>query len=434
MKLKKYIALLLALVLTLGLAACGGEAENTNNPGGGNTSNPGGNTSNPGSSNPPAGDPVEITYWSMWNSGEPQAVVIGAAAAAFEAQTGVHINIEWKGRTINELISAALEAKENIDLFDDDYTRIGQIYKDHTYDLTEMAAAADYAKHSYPVLVDQTIKWAGHLNCIVEQPTMGGVFYNKDLFDQAGITADPTNWKEFMDVCKKLKDAGIAPLALDSAYTNIFTYYQLVRYLGEPGIAELRENGGWKNSAGAVKAVQDLIDLVKAGYLVDGAPDEYPSSQNKIGLGQAAMVVCANYVTAEVDNAVGAVNWGLFNYPAVDGGVSTAGLVGGNAMAVTSYSAHPQEAFDFIMFLTTGEWGQKLADDAKQIPADPNNECTALPGAKEALLAADANMSWCGELNTHSAWSTMKGELMPKLFEGAYATGEDFCAAMDALY
>lgn len=29
--------------------------------------------------------------------------------------------------------------------------------------------------------------------------------------------------------------------------------------------------------------------------------------------------------------------------------------MGANALAVTAYSEHPQEAFDFIMFLTTGE-------------------------------------------------------------------------------
>lgn len=77
----------------------------------------------------------------MWNSGKPQAVVIEAAAAVYEAETGVHVNIEWKGRTINELISAALEANENIDLFDDGYACIGQIYVYYTYDLTEMANA-----------------------------------------------------------------------------------------------------------------------------------------------------------------------------------------------------------------------------------------------------------------------------------------------------
>ena len=101
--------------------------------------------------------------------------------------------------------------------------------------------------------------------------------------------------------------------------------------------------------------------MVNAGYFVDGAPDGHPSSQNKIGFGQAAMVICADYVTAEVNGNTGTqVNWGLFNYPAVDGGADNgAAYMGANSLAITSYSKNPQAAFDFILFLTTGEYGQK---------------------------------------------------------------------------
>ena len=381
-----------------------------------------------------ADDGAEITYWSMWNEGEPQANVIAEAAEAYEAETGVHVNIEWKGRDINTLLSAALESGEDFDLFDDDYNRIGQVYADYTYDLTEMAEAAGY--EGYACFNDQAIAWAGCLNSIAEQPQVGGVFYNKDAFAEAGIEAEPATWEEFLDVCAKLKDAGIAPLAQDGAYTNFSFYYHLVRYLGEDGIAELRDNGGWADNEQAVQAAQDIIDLVDAGYLAEGAPDEYPSSQTKVGLGTAAMVVCANYVTAEVNAAVGEeVNWGLFNYPAVDGGAEpTAAYAGANSLAITSYSEHAQEAFDFIMFLVTGEWDQKMADEAAQIPADPNNTApTSLTGTIETLKAADKPMTWCGSLNTHAAWGDMK-TMFTELFEGKYATGADFCAAMDALY
>ena len=377
---------------------------------------------------------TEITYWSMWNEGEPQATVIAEAAEAYEAETGVHVNIEWKGRGVNELLTAALEAGEPIDIIEDDYNRIGNVYAPYTYDLTEMAEAAGYAEHSYPVLTDQVTGWAGCLNSIVEQPQVGGIFYNRDAFETAGVEELPTTWTEFLDVCAKLKDAGIAPLAQDGAYTNFTFYYHLVRYLGEDGIAELRDNGGWAGNEQAVQAAQDIIDLVNAGYLVDGAPDEYPSSQNKVGTGEAAMVVCANYVTAEVDAVFGPQNWGLINYPAMDGGASADVVyVGANSLAVTSYSEHAQEAFDFIMFLVTGEYDQKMADTAGQIPADPDNTCAYLPTAVDTLKNTTAPMSWCGSLNTHPAWGDMK-TLFTELFEGKYADGAAFCAAMDALY
>ena len=151
---------------------------------------------------------VELTMWSMWTAGEAQAQVIQAAADAFEADTGAHVNIEWKGRDVNTLLSAALESGEKLDIFEDDYNRIGNAYAPYTYDLTEMAAAAGYDDFSYACFNEQSKAWAGYLNSIVEQPQIGGIFYNKDAFEASGITETPKTWDEFLDVCQTLKDNG----------------------------------------------------------------------------------------------------------------------------------------------------------------------------------------------------------------------------------
>ena len=439
MKMKKLMALLLAAVMVLAmLAGC---------------SSSGGNETKAPESNPPASQPgteeskapeggdkkyegVELTMWSMWSSGEPQANVIEEAKAAFEAETGAKINIEFKGRDVNKVLAASLEAQDNIDIIEDDYKRIGTVYNKFTYDLTDMAKAVNYDSFSYKCLNDQSVEWAGYLNAIAEQPQVGGIFYDKDAFSKAGITAEPKTWAEFLDVCQKLKDAGVAPIAQDSAYCDFAFYHQLVRHLGEAKIEELTMNGGWSGTA-AEKAADEIIDLINKGYFVDGAPDEFPSSENKIGFGQAAMIVCANYVTAEVNNNTQTqVNWGLFNYPAVDGGADNASAyAGANSLAITSYSKNPQAAFDFIIFLTTGEWDQKMADTAAQIPADSRNTAPAvLNGTVETLLAADKPMTWCAGISANPDVKDTIKSMCTELFEGKYATGADFCAALDALY
>ena len=433
---KKILSVLLAAVMVLGLlAGCADKPTETNNP----------PASNPPASQPaddssePAGkqyDGVELTMWSMWSSGEPQANVIEAAKAAFEEQTGAKITIEFKGRDVNKVLAASLEAQDNIDIIEDDYKRIGTVYNKFTYDLTEMAKAANYDSFSYKCFNDQSIAWAGYLNAITEQPNIGGIFYDKDAFENAGITAEPKTWAEFLDACQKLKDAGVGPLAQDSAYCDFAFYHTLVRYLGEAKIEELTMNGGWSGTA-AEQAAQDIIDLRNAGYLADGAPDEFPSSQNKIGFGQAAMVICADYVTAEVNGNTGTqVNWGLFNYPAVDGGADNgAAYMGANSLAITSYSKNPQAAFDFILFLTTGEYGQKLADEAHQIPADSRNTAPAdLNGTIETLQAAVSPMTWCASLSVNADLKDTIKSMCTELFEGKYADGAAFCAALDALY
>ena len=43
---------------------------------------------------------------------------------------------------------------------------------------------------------------------------MVGVWYNKELFEKAGIDAPPATWDEFLADVQKLKDAGITPIAV----------------------------------------------------------------------------------------------------------------------------------------------------------------------------------------------------------------------------
>ena len=66
----------------LSLAACGGSSSST-----ASTASTAASTAAPSSN-------VELTYWSMWNATEGQAKVLAEAAEAYEAATGIHVNME----------------------------------------------------------------------------------------------------------------------------------------------------------------------------------------------------------------------------------------------------------------------------------------------------------------------------------------------------
>ena len=441
---KKLVGLLLcaAMVGTTVLAGCGGDSGSSDDSSTTEDSTATDDAEEESSDDSAEGganyDGVELTYWSMWTNAEPQGKVIQEAVDAFQEQTGAKVTIEWKGRDIKNILSSSLEAEENIDLFEDDYNRIANNYKDYVADLTEMADAAGYADHSYAVFNDQATEWAGFLPCVTEQPQVGGIFYNQDLFEEAGITETPATWDEFLDACKALKDKDISPMALDSTYAPFFFGYHLSRYIGQDATAELATSGGWSDNEKVAQAADDMIEFVKAGYLADGAPDEFPASQNKMGLTEdVAMVVCANYVTSEVNNNTGVeLNWGLFNYPSVEGGAdSSSAYAGANSIAVTKYSENQQAAFDLALFITSGEYDQKMADTAGQIPADPANTAPASQnGTVEVLNATTAPLTWNMGLNANADLLSQIQEKVVKLFEGSYSTGADFAADMDSLY
>ena len=63
---------------------------------------------------------------------------------------------------------------------------------------------------------------------------MVGWWYNKDLFKKAGIDKEPATWTEFLADVKKLKDAGITPIALGEkdSWTGMHIWSYLATRIG----------------------------------------------------------------------------------------------------------------------------------------------------------------------------------------------------------
>lgn len=423
---KKAIALGLSAVMAAGLVACGGSNS----------------SSTPASSAGSVAEPStgkEITYWSMWTEAEPQGLVIKEAAEAFEKETGVHVNIEWKGRDITNVVKAALDAGEKIDVFDDDFQRMSEKFGADCLDLEEMAAAVGYEDYAVAALPAAVRGWAGKLTCIPYQPYTSGVFYTQSAFDAAGITEEPTTWEEFLDVCQKLKDAGYTPLAQDSAYTTYTFGFVLARMIGEEGVKTLAKEGGWGASAEAKQAAQFIVDLREKGYLSDTCPDEFPNGENELGFGTAAMVVNASWVPGEITNNTSCEEtWGMFNFPSMtenDVDANTVANIGAQALGVNAKSENPQEAFDFIMFLTSGEYDQKMATESNGIPADTRNEewPELIANIRDDFNVQTNVYEWNMGLNSNDEVKDSVDDNIKKLFEGSL-DAQGFVDAMDAMY
>ena len=118
---KKIIAMLLVLVLAMSLVACGG------------------GSSSAGS------DAKTVVYWAMWESTEPQGQAIAAAVENFTKETGIKVDLQFKGRTgIREGLQPALDAGQVIDVFDEDIDRINTTFAPYLLDLEELAAKYKY--------------------------------------------------------------------------------------------------------------------------------------------------------------------------------------------------------------------------------------------------------------------------------------------------
>lgn len=411
---KKLLSIILAVLMVASIAAFAGCGEEAAAP-----------------SDTDVAEPVTLIYWSMWNSTEPQAMVIQEAIDAYTADTGIKVQVEWKGRDIKTLIQAALEAGEQIDLFDEDFQRVAQTYGANCMDLDSMATAAGYDDFAVAALPNAIRGWAGSLKAIAYQPYTSGIFYNVAMFNEAGITTVPETWDDFLAACQKLKDAGFAPLAQDDAYV-LYTYgYQLARYIGQDAVKDIVHNNGYDNEY-VLKAAQDIQALVDNGYLSEGAPGAYPENENTIGFEETAMIVNASWVPGEITNNTGCdLEWGMFNYPS-NGGVdaNTIANIGAQALAIPSYSPNGQAAFDLIMRITSGEFDQKMALESVGIPADIRNTVwpEMLVGVREAFVVQTGVYDWDCGLDDAGTSAVIQASLL-RLFSGDI-TAEEFVAEL----
>ena len=365
---------------------------------------------------------VELTYWSMWNSTEGQAKVLQEAADAYEAATGVKINIEWKGRDVKNLIGPALDGGEKIDFFDQDYIFISEQCAKYTADLTDMVAAADYEKHAMPVLLDKAKSYTdGKLKVIPYQPYTSGVWYNKAMFEDAGIEAVPTTFDELLDVCEKLKASGVNPMTCDQGDgTLLLMGYQLARYVGQDGILDLVDNVKWAEVPEALKAAEDIQTLFKNGYMSEYAPANSPDGQNEVGYEESAMLLQCSWVPNEIAQNTGAeIDWGFFPWPTVENGVdgTEGAVVGSQGFGIVDASEHKQEAFDFIMTVVTGEYDLKMAQAVASIPADTENATwpAQVAGAEPYFKEMSKAYLWAGGLQKNADYKDYVLEAINKL-------------------
>ncbi len=378
-----------------------------------------------------------IVYWSMWESTEPQGQAIQEAVDAYMAETGVKVDLQFKGRTGNrEALQPALDGGTQIDMFDEDIDRVNGMYADYLMDLEELAKGNDYEATANAALMAACREaGGGTLKTIPYQPNIFAFFYNKALFEQAGIEKEPTTWAEFLDVCQKLKDAGITPMTMDDAYATCVIGYHLARLVGEERVVEIVKNGEWDDPA-VLQMAKDIEDLATKGYFSEMVGSNvWPAGQNsELAVGTAAMYLNGSWLPNEVKAMTGPdFQWGCFAYPAVENGVNgpETNNFGAQVFAINKDSKMSKEAFDLITYITKGEYDKKLADLSVGIPADTTNtewpEMVAC--AKPAMDASTARFTWACGVETNVDMTPVIKENFIKLMAGSM-TADDFVAAM----
>lgn len=159
-----------------------------------------------------------------------------------------------------------------------------------------------------------------------------GFWYNKALFQKAGITEAPSTWDEFEDDLAKLKDAGIQPLSCGAAdkwgATRLINAYT-VRSMGADAMKKAADDEAKYTDQGYVDAAAKIQDWANKGYFGEGVNTvDMSTAGSMLMTGKAAIFYNGSWFTSNLNdttaNQAGEDGIGFFNIPVVDESISPA--------------------------------------------------------------------------------------------------------------
>lgn len=265
-----------------------------------------------------------------------------------------------------------------------------------------------------------------------------GFWYNKDLFEQAGITAPPTTWDEFLTDVDKLKAAGITPYALagkdEWPGMHLWTYLML-RIGGAEALTQSVQSGDWNTDACKAAGAEVLKLADKKPFQEGFLGATYDKGEAAaMGNGETAMELMGQWApSVQIGNSTSgegigdALAW--FPVPTVAGGAGAAtdAVGGGNGIAVGKDA--PPEAVDFLKFFNSAEQAKVIGTDAIGIPTTVGTESSISDPQLKDVLAARGESQFV-QLYLDQATSPEMGKAIndatAKLFAGT-GTPEEVC-------
>lgn len=350
-------ALLLGLALTL-VAACGGQAASPSQPAGApqGGADAGASTAAPAAE---SGAPVEVTWWSLTSEGA-ELEAVNQVIADFEA-ANPGITVKREERSIDahkEALRVAMGTEAFPDIYfmwaglglggefvnagasaplDDVYTGNGW---EQRFVPPALAAAAQY----------------GDYQGVPEVIHGQALYYRKDLFEQAGITAEPTTYDELIAANDKLVAAGIKPIQFGGK-VNWHLMRLLDNLLEAKCGAETHDalkalKASWADTPCATEAFVELKRWVDSYIVEDFIGIDNDESTQLLYAGQAAMALEGDWMVQSFETAgEDLANYGVFVFPTGTGRLyafTEMNYVGAN-------SAHKEAAVKFLDYLSSPE-------------------------------------------------------------------------------
>ncbi|TYS65672.1 extracellular solute-binding protein [Sutcliffiella horikoshii] len=425
---KKFLAMLMVAVLTLGvLAACGPQRETGNN---------GGSAEGEGTTTEGADKPEKLTVWV--NDDEKQRAALDEIFAAYTEETG--IEVEATGISMLDQVEAlALDgpAGNGPDVFFGPHDRLGDIVLRGLADPIDLGEDASL----YSETAINAVTVDGETYGVPQVIETYGMFYNKDL-----VSAEEIETMEgLMTVAKEQTDAGQDKYGFLMEATNFYFIYPF--FAGNGGYVFNNDGSGFDAkdiglaNEGAVEGGELVQSWFENGYIPKEINGDIMS-----GLfteGKVATVLTGPWNIATYRDALGD-KLGTATLPKLENGDVPKSFVGVKAWMLSSYSENPEWAIDLMKFITNYDNAMKYYQAAGEMPA-LQEALDSEEIANDEIIGAFAEQTQYGEPmpnipQMQQVWDPMgsalqfiaNGDDVGEVLEEAVKTIEDNIAASGA--
>jgi raffinose/stachyose/melibiose transport system substrate-binding protein len=325
--------------------------------------------------------PVKISWWHIGTAPTDKGFYQGVADEFMKANPNVTIEITvLENEAFKSKLTTVMQSGTPPDIFTSwgggvlgEYAKAG-LLKDITKDVKGTAFGNSMAPGVWGVY-----SYNGKVYGVPHDMGAVTVWYNKELLAKVGYKSFPTDWDDFLALVKKLKAAGITPIALGGGdkWPAMHAWSYIALRLG--GAQLFQDTFSGKNKKGFedptfIKAGQMLADLAALKPYQDGfLGATYNNEAALVGNGVAAMEIMGQWAP-NVQNDESTSKKGLGDklgcapFPAIKGGKGklTDVIGGGNGFAIGKNA--PKEVVDFMKFLDNKDNNAKYATIAGIIP------------------------------------------------------------------
>jgi multiple sugar transport system substrate-binding protein len=379
--------------------------------------------------------PRTLTYWAS-NQGASISVdqkVLKPELDKFEQRTGIKVKLEvvpWSD-LLNRILTATTSGQGP------DVLNIGNTWSASLQATGALLPwdAANFAKiGGKDRFVDSALGSTGAQGkdpAAVPLYSMSyALYYNKQLFAEAGIAKPPITWDELVADGKKIEAKGKNGLGAEGS--NLSNNVHQVFVLAQQHGADFFTPDGRPDftSDGAVAAVKQYVDLMARDKVVGQSNAEYAQNQSlsDFAKGKTAMVLWQTASATFKSLGMKDSEWGVAPAPVQSGtpgaGAQVNSMVAGINMAVFKNTHNLDGAAGFVKFMTSDEEQKILNTAYGSIPAvkaaqvDPafNSPSTAV---LRQTLATSARA--LPQVPDESQFETAVGTAVKELFADAAA-------------